>query len=223
MTKKIDRTGHRYGNLTVLSEAEPKRHPGGDVSVHWICKCDCGTVKPVSGKALGSGLTISCGCASAAKAKRRLTKHGMCGSAEYRTWRHMIDRCTNPSDAGYAYYGGRGIRVHKPWVASFRKFYDYVGPRPGSIYSIDRVDNNGNYEPGNVRWATPTQQANNKRRPKRKTHCVAGHALTAENVYVQEKTGYRFCLKCRSRREAERCCRRKHARQVSKGSRHEKL
>jgi len=120
--------------------------------------------------------------------------HGMTGSREFSSWDHMKGRCLNPNHHAYADYGGRGIAVYGPWVESFEAFYEYMGPMPGPGYSIDRYpDNDGNYEPGNVRWATAPEQQRNRRRKKK---CKRGHLFDEENTYVTSQ-GYRQCRKCR--------------------------
>jgi hypothetical protein len=93
--------------------------------------------------------------------------HGMTESPEYLAWDNMRARCTRPSYIGWENYGGRGITVCGEWLDSFEAFYDHIGPRPGPGYSVDRIDNDGNYEPGNVRWATHSQQRINSRRKER--------------------------------------------------------
>lgn len=103
---------------------------------------------------------------------RRLTsgrnlKHGLCYTPEYRAWAEAIRRCENPRNPGFANYGGRGIKMAPEWRHDFAAFFAHIGPRPGSLYTLDRIDNGGNYEPGNVRWATYKVQANNTRRNKR--------------------------------------------------------
>ena len=97
----------------------------------------------------------------AAKAAGKKERHGMNKSPEHRAWVHMKQRCTNPNKKEYPHYGGRGIRVCDEWMHSFLSFYHHVGPRPSDKHSIDRIDVNGNYEPGNVRWATQQEQVEN--------------------------------------------------------------
>lgn len=90
-------------------------------------------------------------------------KHNLSGSIEYRTWWHMIQRCNNPDHPSYAHYGARGIMVHPEWAQDPVSFIDYIGPRPSDDHSLGRKDNSKGYEPGNVRWETPDQQARNRR------------------------------------------------------------
>lgn len=94
---------------------------------------------------------------------RKKERHGMCRTPEYKTWQHLKDRCLNPREKSYSYYGGRGITVCDEWRDSFIAFYRSVGKRPSSEHSIDRIDVDGNYEPGNVRWVERDVQNHNRR------------------------------------------------------------
>lgn len=126
-----------------------------------LCKCACGAEFETLLASLKTGNTSSCGCALTASR----TKHGMHKSPEYAAWAAMIQRCGNPRCQEWKNYGARGIAVCAAWRGSFESFLASVGIRPSPQHSLDRwPDHNGNYEPGNVRWATPTQQSRNTRR-----------------------------------------------------------
>lgn len=162
----IDLVGQRFGRLTVVGRADNDLHG----HVRWDCLCDCGNTSTV----LASNLkrtTQSCGCLARelrpVNAARQFTKHGMYQSPEYRAWQNMRERCNNPNHPQFKDWGGRGISVCDRWMDSFEAFYADVGPRPGHRLSLDRIDNDGNYEPGNVRWATHSQQMKNRRPRKR--------------------------------------------------------
>jgi hypothetical protein len=152
--KLIDLTGQQFGRLIAI-EHPFKRN-------RWRCRCVCGREKFVSGFALRSGTTSSCGCLNSELSAARKFTHGRTGTPEYQSWHHAKVRCTNPKDKRWADYGGRGIRMSPEWMGSFEAFFRDVGLRPSPSHTLDRIDVNGHYEPGNVRWATPTQQANNK-------------------------------------------------------------
>jgi hypothetical protein len=150
----------------------------------WLCRCTlCQTVTTVRRDVLGR--QASCGCAARADSRSRKTKHGGYGTPEYDAWVSLIQRCTNPRNVKYPLYGARGIRVCDEWAGSFAAFLAHVGPRPSSQHSIDRIDTNGHYEPGNVRWATLKVQNSNRRNVVRHEH--AGLSLTVPEW--EERTG----------------------------------
>jgi len=166
-----DLTGQKYGRLTVISFVYFSKH--GNAT--WLCKCNCGKMVNVKAGSLHSNHTKSCGCLKREQASKRSYKHGHSGnrkdaaSVEYNAWTGMVKRCKNPKNRKYKYWGGRGVTVCKRWLNSFPSFLADMGTRPGPGYSIDRIDNDGNYEPGNCRWATAKQQNNNLRPRKKKT------------------------------------------------------
>lgn len=164
----IDRTGKRYGKLIVISRAANK-----GAKVQWNVRCDCGNTKTVGATSLQMGLTKSCGCLHQVGYN---AKHRMVGTKEYNTWNGMKQRCFNPNSQFYANYGGRGITVADEWISSFQAFYEHIGPAPSGAHSIDRIDNDGNYEPGNVRWATSFEQVHNRRPRRLLEKCHLGHS-----------------------------------------------
>lgn len=150
--------GRKYNHLTVLEHGGYRQFSKSREST-WKCLCDCGKELIVPQRYLVTDGTKSCGCIIG-KHKRT---HGATGTAEYRVWDAMRRRCNDPCDARYPYYGGRGIRVCERWL-KFESFLADMGIRPSADHSLDRYPNNdGNYEPGNCRWATRVQQSNNRR------------------------------------------------------------
>ncbi len=167
--KRLDLEGLRFGRLVVV-----KRDRVADGRTGWLCQCDCGVSSIVQTSKLTSGHTASCGCAVVGRTAcnfpqiaRRRERHGMHGTPEYRSWDAMISRCHNPSNDHFQNYGGRGVSVCPAWRESFARFLDDVGLKPVPGMNIDRIDTNGNYEPGNARWATRTENQRNMRTSKR--------------------------------------------------------
>lgn len=159
---KIDLTSKRFGRLYVRFQDDPvPRGNKGRWEIIWNCACDCGKINVlVSGNHLRKGYTKSCGCLRREKTVERFRKHGLCRSSEYNSYLMAKKRCVDTSCEDYKNYGGRGIKF---LFESFDQFFNEIGFRPEGT-TLDRKDNNGNYEPGNIRWATPKQQANNTRR-----------------------------------------------------------
>lgn len=154
-----DLTGRTFGHWKVQGRGETRY-----TRVHWICTCSCGIVKQVSGCHLVSGNSTNCGCSKPKGNASVRYKHGLTGTAEHKIWMSMRSRCSNPNNNHYHLYGGRGIFVCERWKNSFSFFLEDMGKRPSSQHSIDRIDTNGNYEPGNCRWATDKEQMRNTRR-----------------------------------------------------------
>lgn len=169
MGKFIDLTGQRFGKLVVLERAK-----GNSKQINWLCKCDCGRTTVVQGSNLKNGHIRSCGCLIS----ESNTKHGQWNTRLYRIYHAMKQRCYNPNSAPYPFYGGRGITVCSEWLNDFQAFYDWAmsnGYRDD--LSIDRIDVDGNYEPGNCRWTIKTLQSFNRRKGKDNHSGVVGVSL----------------------------------------------
>jgi hypothetical protein len=181
MPRLIDLTGRRFGRLVVLQRGGTARN--GHAS--WWCRCDCGEQRVMVGGDLRSGATTSCGCLgaelTAARAVTRNATHGLAYHALYACWASMHDRCRNPNHAAYHNYGGRGIAVCDRWTGrdGFPTFLADMGERPEDL-TLERIDNDGNYEPGNCCWATRSQQRRNSRPSTWVRGIRHGHAKLAE-------------------------------------------
>lgn len=165
MTKCIDLTGTRFHRLTVIRRAE--NSAAGQS--RWECVCDCGAVATALAVNLKSGRMKSCGCFSRQMVSERRFIHGKSHSPEHRAWCNMHWRCNEPSNKMYHRYGARGIKVCSRWK-TFANFYSDMGDRPSKDHSIERVDNNGDYTPGNCVWATRLVQNRNQSRNRRVTY-----------------------------------------------------
>lgn len=149
----VDLSGQVFGKLTVVARAGGG---GKGKAASWTCRCECGQTTVASRSNLRNGRTASCGCAEGGRT------HGRTASREYSSWRGMKNRCLNPNTTGYENWGGRGITVDPRWAASFEAFFKDMGERPAG-HSLDRINPDGNYEPGNCRWATRHTQRVNRR------------------------------------------------------------
>lgn len=175
-----DLVGQRFGMWLVTRLLDGKR---------WELRCDCGTVSSRSANQLRSGQSQHCGCQLAARIGAAAVKHGKIHSPEYSAWRSMLERCRLTTSKSYPRYGGRGIRVCERWT-EFEAFFADMGEKPSPHHSIDRFPNNdGNYEPGNCRWATASEQARNKRN----TILVVQNGVLRPLIDVAEECGLLVC------------------------------
>lgn len=182
MTALIDLAAQRFGRLVVIQRA--KNLSGRNAA--WACKCDCGNETTVLSSSLLRGITKSCGCLRHDTASG--FKHGGSRLAEYGVWQQMLRRCDLPTHERYADYGGRGIHVCDRWRVDFAAFLADMGRRPSRRHSLERENNDGNYEPGNVRWALAKDQARNRRT--NRTILLDGATVTIAEA--AERTGMHY-------------------------------
>lgn len=155
----INLLNEKFNRLTVIENIGKQNN-----EAYWKCLCDCGNYTNVTSGNLKRNKLKSCGCLF--KDSPNKIKHGKNKTPEYKTWLTIKQRCNNKNDQAYSNYGGRGISVCEKWTNNFLDFLDDMGERPGDEYSIDRIDVNGNYEPGNCRWVTMLEQNRNQRKTK---------------------------------------------------------
>lgn len=205
MSKLKDLCNKRFGRLTVISKAGNKNG-----NVYWICSCDCGSQTIVNGYKLRSGETQSCGCIRKERLSKMTKKHGLTKKSLYNAWLNMKTRCNNPNFIEYERYGGRGIKYCSEWEF-FDNFMDWAlkngyqeikDINGRTKLSLDRINNDGNYEPSNCRWATRIEQARNKSNNKKynyngKEYCLSELAtfssVTIDTIRRRIKQG--FCIK----------------------------
>ena len=191
MGSKLNLIGNVFTRLTVIKELNIRNNEG---HVMWECKCECGKTVNVSGAYLKKGNTKSCGCLQKEKAANNgrdiLTTHGMSKTKIFNIWCGMLKRCNNDKNKQYKNYGGRGIKVCDRWL-KFENFYKDMGNKKDNL-SIERIDNNGNYEPSNCKWATVKEQSINKRTNKYltfKNECLT-LSQWSEKTGINRKTIY---------------------------------
>ena len=182
MGKRIEvKAGDRYGQLTVTQEVEPHIRPCGRRRRKVACECDCGEQTVVLLQSLRNGDNVSCGgwCK-----KDRQTTHGASKTRTFQTWHSMRSRCLNSRHRAYPSYGGRGITICQRWLDSFEAFREDMGEHPDNM-SLDRIDNNGNYNPSNCRWASRSEQQRNTRN----NHMITYNGITKCLPDWADKTG----------------------------------
>lgn len=160
----------RFGRLDVLHEVEGVPRHGNGIQRRVLCRCDCGNERPYYLSNVKGGKSLSCGCWMVDKNRQMKVTHGdsRCRQSgkiapEYRVWSHMIGRCHNENSSDFENYGGRGIYVCERWRGSYEAFLADMGRRPSAAHQLDRIDNDGPYDPSNCRWVTFDRQCRNKR------------------------------------------------------------
>lgn len=199
MSKLVDLTGMKIGRWTVLKRDENKDKTLKNKSAYWVCQCECGRIESVNGSNLRKGGSLACkhcnrksipGIRKCKLEANPIARTDKGQTRAYKNWAAIKYRCNNPNSKPYKWYGARGIKMCEEWEKDFQAYYNYVSALDHfgeEGRSLDRIDNNGNYEPGNVRWATPTEQVHNKRFTKRKSRFATEEEKKAhKKEYMKE-------------------------------------
>jgi hypothetical protein len=164
-SKRIDLVGKRFGRWKVVAFHTERRRWGNSVTACWLCRCNCGVERVVAGSELRRGRSRSCGCLQREAARKHNTTHGMSKTPIYRRWCGILRRCLDPNHPAYDYYGGRDVPITVcEYYRDFTNFFADMGDAPSDGLSIDRIDNDRGYEPGNLQWATASEQIRNRRK-----------------------------------------------------------
>ncbi|RLB06914.1 MAG: hypothetical protein DRG27_06945 [Deltaproteobacteria bacterium] len=177
--KEIIKAGDKYNKLTAIRFDHKKEN-----RQYWLFKCDCGNEKVIYVNHIKNGHTKSCGCLQ----RERHTTHNRCYSSTYRSWASMKDRTTNPKNDRYNSYGGRGITICKRWL-KFENFYKDMGKRPKGM-TLDRIDNDKGYYKENCRWATRSEQQNNRRT----NHLIVYNGKEKTVAQWAKEMNIKFCV-----------------------------
>ncbi len=189
----------RFGRLHVLGYAGCSSTTRKQRIAQWLCRCDCGTLKIIAGTDLLQGKTTSCKCGRGSTVTHGQSQRGK-WTPEFRAYSKAKERCSNPTDKAFHNYGGRGIEVK---FQNFEAFFNHIGKRPSRHYSLDRINVNGHYEAGNVRWATRTTQTRNKRTNRMltfngRTQCIAqwSEETSISPPVIHYRIKRHWCIPC---------------------------
>jgi hypothetical protein len=177
--------GTKFNHLTLIEVL-----PSKNWRSRWKVRCDCGKEKEISAGNVYRGLSKSCGCLKDKLCKQRFSKHNLTETKEYAAWSKMKSRCYNKNCPKWESYGGRGIKVCDRWLHDAKQFVEDMGPRPGSEYSVERIDVNGDYEPSNCKWILMKDQGKNKRNTGRFIKEANALGVCRGTIYSRIYRGY---------------------------------